>query len=177
MKRNLNTYSTSVVLPCCINTRWTLVCYLTSVVCCTIVLSPRRCEYEFHSHVCNLFVLALTQFPTRTEVRNKDTAARTTAREKITADARWAVLAGVVANPFLCSLTTNQTYEPTPPAVQQYSLTTHTSSSAAVLQCQLFIVPLLAGGRCTYMPTPLTSRCLLMLWVVCADHRNRNPPI
>ena len=35
----------------------TLVCYLSCVVCCTIVLSPMRCEYGLKSHVYNWFVL------------------------------------------------------------------------------------------------------------------------
>ena len=170
MKRNLNNCSTAVVLPCCINTGWTLECYLSYVVCCTVVFSPMRCEYGLPSHMCTLSVLSLTYFTTRAVVRNKDTAARSTAREQITADAKCAVLAGVVANLFLCVLTPNIPNLPTLPAMQQYSLATHTSNRTAVLQC-------LAGGACTYRPTPPTFRCLLMLWVVCANHRNPNPPI
>ena len=72
--------------------------------------------------MCNLFVLSLTHFTTRTAVRNKDVDARTAAREQITADTRCAVLAGVVANSFLCLLTTNQT----PPCQGPMYVCTHT---------------------------------------------------
>ena len=126
---------------------------------------PARHQYGFDSRVlsliCSLLYRSLVSdavwiwiavscvlscsscmfFTTRTAVRNQDTAARTTARGKIPADARCAVLAGVVANPFLCLPTTNLTNPPTPPAVQQYSLTTRTSSSAAVFQCQVIFSP------------------------------------
>ena len=124
------------------NTGSTLVCYLSCVVCCTVVLSPMRCEYGLKSHVC--IGPSRRFFTTRTAARNEDIAARTTAREMIAADAMCAVLARVVVNPFLSLLTTNLTNQPTPPALQQYSLTTHISSSAAVLQCPLLLSP---GGR------------------------------